>query len=172
MKRELAERFNQEVENHRKALLYYARNCDWKTFEAKAGRLFDYVESIEFRELERRFFTVFNLILVVLVVAVIALFTVNFEVHQDLLRLKHIFVVSALAVISYEFFFYLDYRTYINFKTFSFKKRRESFIRNIEQDFRGYAAQPEPGAALSSRKETDLGSGFCCSGGCGTPAVS
>ena len=172
MKRELAERFNQEVENHRKALLYYASNCDWKTFEAKAGRLFDYVESIEFMELERRFFKVFNLILVVLVVAVIALFTVNFEVHQDLLRLKHAFVVSALAVSSYEFFFYFDYRMYINFKSFSFKKRRENFIRNIEQDFRGYAAQSERSAALSSRKETDLGGGFCCSGGCGGPAAS
>jgi hypothetical protein len=147
MKRELAERFNQEVENHRKALLYYARNCDWETFEAKAGRLFDYVESIEFQELERRFFTVFNMILAVLAVGVIALLTVNFEAHQDLLRLKHAFILSALAVSSFELYFFLDYRIYIHVKSYSFKKRRENFIRNIERDFRSYSAQSERSAA-------------------------
>ena len=147
MKRELAEQFNQEVDNYRKALLYYARKCDWETFKAKAGRLFDYVESVEFRELERRFYRVFNLILGILALAVIGLFSAAFGVHQDLMRLKNIFVVSALAVSSYEIFFFIDYRMYINFKTFSFKKRRENFIRGIEQDFRRYAVQSERRAA-------------------------
>src|SRR5512142_975493 len=101
MKRELAERFNREVENHRKALLYYARKCDWETFKAKAGRLFDYVESVEFRELERRFYSIFNLILGFLVLAVIGLMMVDFQVHQELLRFKNTFVVSALAVSGY-----------------------------------------------------------------------
>jgi hypothetical protein len=141
MKRELAEQFNQEVDNYRKALLYYARNCDWRTFEAKAGRLFDYVESVEFRELERRFYRTFNLILGILVVAVVGLFSMDFGVHQELLRMKSAFVMSAFAVSSFELYFFIDYRIYINFKTCSFEKRRESFIRGIEQDFRGYTAQ-------------------------------
>ena len=59
-----------------------------ETFEEKAGRMFDYVESIEFRELQRRFYMVFNLILVVLVLGVIVLCGVDFQAHQELLRLR------------------------------------------------------------------------------------
>lgn len=147
MKRELAEQFSQEVDNYRKALLYYARKCDWETFKTKAGKLFDYVESVEFRELERRFFRVFSFILAVLVLAVVGLFSVDFGGHQDLMRLKNVFILSALAVSSFELYFFLDYRMYINFKTFSSKKRRENFIRSIERDFRRYAVLSERRAA-------------------------
>jgi hypothetical protein len=147
MKRQLAVRFNQEVENHRKALLYYARKCDWETFEAKAGRLFDYVESIEFMELERRFFTVFNLILGFLILAIVGFLTVDFEVHRELFRFKNSFVMTALAVSSFELYFFIDYRLYIGVKTRCYKKRRENFIRNIERDFRGFAVQKERSAA-------------------------
>jgi len=147
MKRQLAERFNQEVENHRKALLYYARKCDWETFEAKAGRLFDYVESIEFMELERRFFTVFNLILGVLILAIIGLLTVDFEVHRELFKFKNSFVMTTLAVSSFELYFFIDYRLYVGVKTRYYKKRRENFIRNIEKDFRGFTVQKERSAA-------------------------
>lgn len=147
MKKELAELFNQEVESYRNGLLYYARKRDWETFEEKAGRLFDYVESIEFRELERRFFTVFNLILAVLVLAVIMLFSVDFQVHTELLRLKSGFILSAVAVSSFELYFYIDYRMFIGIKTFSYKRRRENFIKGIEQDFQSYAVQGERKAA-------------------------
>jgi hypothetical protein len=143
MERQLAERFNQEVENHRKALLYYAGKCDWETFEAKAGRLFDYVESIEFMELERKFFTVFNLILGFLILAIIGLLTVDFEVHRELFKFKNSFVMTALAVSSFELYFFIDYRLYVGVKTRFYKKRRENFIRNIERDFRGFAVQQE-----------------------------
>jgi signal transduction histidine kinase len=147
MRKELAELFNQEVERYRKGLLYYARKRDWETFEEKAGRLFDFVESIEFRELERRFFTVFNLILAALVLAVIALVSVDFQVHQELLRLKSGFILSALAASSFELYFYIDYRMFIGIKTFSYKRRRDNFIKGIEQDFRSYAVQGECSAA-------------------------
>jgi hypothetical protein len=147
MERQLAERFNQEVENHRKALLYYARKCDWETFQAKAGRLFDYVESMEFRELERRFYSIFSLVLGFLVLAVIGLVTVDFQVHQELLRLKNAFVMSAVAVSSFELYFYVDYRMYVDVKTRYYRKRRETFIREIERDFRGVAVQQERRAA-------------------------
>ena len=147
MKRQLAERFNHEVENHRKALIYYARKCDWETFQAKAGRLFDYVESIEFRELERRFYSVFSLVLGFLVLAVIGLVTVDFQMYQELPRLKTAFVMSAIAVSSFELYFYVDYRMYIDVKTRCYRKRRETFIREIERDFRGFAVQKERNAA-------------------------
>jgi len=62
MKRELNERFNYEVDRYRKALLFYAKQCQWDTFKANAGRLFDYVESIEMSEIERRFFNISKII--------------------------------------------------------------------------------------------------------------
>ena len=147
MKKALAEEFNQEVDNYRKALVYYAQRRDWETFQDKAGRMFDYIESIEFKELERRFFTVFNLILSLLILAVILLFSVDFEAHHELLRLKTVFTLSATAVSSFELYFFIDYRLYTRIKTLSYKKRRNLFVRNIAQDFSSYAAQSEQIAA-------------------------
>ncbi|MGE5174102.1 MAG: hypothetical protein ACM3MD_09770 [Betaproteobacteria bacterium] len=149
MKKELAEQFNQEVDGYRNALLYCARKCDWESFKAKAGKLFDYVESIEYSEIERRFFTVFTSILVVLCLAIIALFGVDFEANPELQRLKQSFVAAAIAGSSFEIYFFLDFRMYMDFKTSFYKKRREKFIRNMEQDFRGHAMQTGRNAAAS-----------------------
>lgn len=147
MKKELAEQFNQEVETYRRALLYYAKICDWQTFEAKAGRMFDYVESVELRELERRFFNAFNLILGALIMAVIIYFNVDFEAHLEWVRWKNVFLLSAIAACSFELYFYLDYRIYIKVKTTYYRKRRENFIRGLEEDFRNYTPQTVRNAA-------------------------
>jgi hypothetical protein len=143
----MEQQFNQEVENYRKALLYHARTCDWEAFKAKAGRMFDYVEAIEYSELERRFFTNFNTILAVLAVIIIALFQVDFAVTPDLMRLKNIMVLAGLGVSSFELYFYLDYKIYIRVKTVRYSERRENFVRNIEKDFRNYVVQSERKAA-------------------------
>lgn len=135
------------MEGYRKALLYFARKCDWDTFHAKAGTLFDYIEAVEFQELERRFFTWFTLILFVLILAVIALFSVDFQVHREWLRHKYLFILSALAVSSYELFFYVNYRYYIRGKTCCYGRRRERFIRGIEQDFKNFSREAEARAA-------------------------
>lgn len=148
MERELAEQFNREVETYRKALLFYARKCDWEEFKAKAGRLFDYVESIEFSELERRFFHAFTLLLAVLGLAVIALFSMDVTLYPGLLlRLKNTLVLAALGASSFELYFYINYRMYVGQRRLYSKKRREKFIREIEQDFQAYAVQAERKAA-------------------------
>lgn len=147
MRKGLEEQFNQEVENYRKALLYHARVSDWETFKAKAGKMFDYVEAIEYSELERRFFTNFNVILVVLIAIVIALFKVDFAVTPDLMRLKNAMILAGLGVSSFELYFYLDYKIYMRVKTVYYPKRREKFIKNIENDFRAYVLQAERKAA-------------------------
>ncbi|HYA89023.1 MAG TPA: hypothetical protein VEI57_18445 [Nitrospirota bacterium] len=143
MKKGLAELFNKEVESYRSWLLYYARKCDWETFEEKAGRMFDFVESIEIKELERRFYLVFNLILAALVMGVVLLFCVDYQAHQELLRLKSSFILFAVAVSSFELYFFIDYRMFIGSKTFTYKQRREKFIKGIEKDFRRYAIEGE-----------------------------
>ncbi len=147
MRRELAEQFNREVDNYRKTLTILAERCDWKGFEAKAGRLFDYVESVEFMEIERRFFRIFNLILSVLILVIIGLFSVDFNLHQELLRFKNVFILTAIAVSSFELYFFVDYRIFAQGRTFGYRKRRENFIRAIERDFRSYASHAERKAA-------------------------
>ncbi len=147
MKKELAEQFNREVDGDRNALLSCARKCDWESFKAKAGKLFDYMESIEYSELERRFFTVFTPILIVLSLAIVALFGVDFDANPELQRLKQSFIAAAIAGSSFELYFFLDFRMYVDIKTSFYKKRREKFIRDIEQDFRGYTIQARRNAA-------------------------
>ena len=143
MKRGLEKQFNQDVESYRKALLYHARISDWETFKAKAGRMFDYVEAIEYSELERRFFKNFNVILVTLILIVVALFNIDFGVTPELMRLKNAFVLVGLGMSSFELFFYVDYRTYMRVKTVYYAERRDRFIRNVESDFRSYVLQAE-----------------------------
>jgi len=147
MKKELAEQFSQEVEGHRRALLYYAEVSEWEEFKARAGRLFDYVESVEFSELERRFFNIFTPILSALGLVVIALFGVDFEVYTEWRGIRNAFLLSALTASSFELYFYLDFRMYVRIRTAYSRKRRESFIRNMEQDFRGFVRQTERIAA-------------------------
>lgn len=147
MRKGLEKQFNQEVETYRKALLYHARTSDWETFKAKAGKMFDYVEAIEYSELERRFFTNFNVILAVLAAIVVALFMVDFAVTPELMRLKNSMILASLGVSSFELYFYLDYKIYMKVKVRHYTDRRETFIRNIEKDFRSYVLKTERKAA-------------------------
>jgi hypothetical protein len=142
MKKELAEQFNQEVDRYRNALLYEARKSDWEAFDARAGKLFDYVESIEFSELERRFLTVFTPILAVLGLVALALLGVDVQAHPELMRLKNTVILAGLAASSFELYFFIDYRIYMRIKTSYYKRRRENFIRNMELDFRAYTLRP------------------------------
>lgn len=141
MKKKLAEQFSREVESYRGALLFCAKKRDWEEFKAKAGRLFDYVESVERVELEKRFFTIFSAILAALVLAVIALFSVNFEVNPESMRLKNTVLFTALAASTFELYFFLNYRTFAGARTSLYKERRENFIKNIEKDFRNFDLQ-------------------------------
>ena len=58
MNQELNQLFSEEVNRYKNALLFCAKQCEWETFKINAGRLFDYVESIEMSELERKFFNI------------------------------------------------------------------------------------------------------------------
>jgi hypothetical protein len=143
MKKTAREAFNREVDTYRKALLYYARTRDWPAFEAKAGRMFDYVEAVERSELERRFYSLFLLILAGLVVAVIALLSIHFEVSPPLIRLKNTILFGAIVASTFELYFYINYRTYTGDRVSFYRERRKSFIDNLERDFRTYCLQNE-----------------------------
>lgn len=141
MKKEFSERFNDEVEGYRRALLYHARTAEWETFKMKAGSLFDYVEVVEVSEVERRFFKLFTSILVALVGVVIAVMNIDVAVHPDLQRVRYTIILLGMAASCFEVYFFLGFRRYRAAKAAHYHQRRDAFIRNIEQDFRLAAAE-------------------------------
>ncbi len=144
MKKERAKQFSQEVEHYRRALLWCARVRDWDALKTKAGTLFDYVESVERVELERRFYAVFYIVLGALALAVIALCSVNFGVSPALIGLKNSVMLVALMMSGFELYFFYNYRKYAGVRMAVYQKRRENFIRSIEQDFRGFSTSGKP----------------------------
>ena len=145
MDREFANRINEEVERYKNALLYYAKLCEWDSFKSKAGALFDYLEAIELSEIQRKFFRVFKIILLGLVIIIVIILKMNGEAYPALLRFKDSIVIMAIAGSCFELYFFLDFRLYVEHKMSWYKKRREQFIRNMEKDFREIIVQPVSG---------------------------
>jgi hypothetical protein len=148
MKRDFYDRFNVEVERYRKMLLHYARSQEWDVFERKAGSLFDYLERVELTVLERKFFTVFMFILAVLLATVVVIVAVDGNVYPAFEKSRNGVIISALALSCYELYFFLDFRNYVKAKSSRKTKRKERFIREIEQDFREMTASGEEEGTL------------------------
>jgi len=143
MDRELYQKIDVDVERFRKALVYYARASEWEIFENKAGSLFDYLEAIELTVLERKFMRIFRLILGILIVAVIIVMKLDSGIFPSLIQYKGAFALVTIAGACYELYFYLDFQIYVKAKMSWYKKRRERFIRNIEDDFRSLVVRSE-----------------------------
>ncbi len=136
MTKEFAHSFNDEIERYRNILLQYARKCEWDAFERIAGKFFDYVESIELGEINNKFSRTFGVILLALLLSLIAIFWIDLASHPELTRLKEAIILLAIAVTCFELFFFFNFRTYVARKLSSFKKRRDSFVKGIEMDFK------------------------------------
>jgi hypothetical protein len=136
MEKRLNKTFNKEVEKYRRILLSCADKSEWNTFKTNAGRLFDYVESIEVSEIERRFFRISGVIMGVLFLSVILIVSMNFDLREEMMRLRKLIILTALMGSSYQLYFFLNFRRYLGQKKSNYERRRERFIRNIEEDFR------------------------------------
>lgn len=128
--------FNKEITQYKKTLLFYAKKCDWQRFKLNAGQLFDYVESTEMSETEKRFFRITKGIVAVLFIMLILIVKMNPERYPELAPINELMTLAAVAVCCFEVYFFYNFRIYIKAKSFFYKKRREKFIRNIEQDFK------------------------------------
>jgi hypothetical protein len=136
MKRTLSDKFNHEVNKYKNSLLFCAKQSEWDTFKEHAGRLFDYVESIEVSEFERRFFRIFKTVLGFLLLAVIVILKMNPDMYPGLANIKDKMIVLAVAGCCFEVYFFYNFRMYMKGKTLYYKKRRQKFIYNIENDFK------------------------------------
>jgi len=136
MNRTLHRGFNREVSRYRNSLLFYAKLCDWETFNSSAGSLFDYIESVEIKEMERKFFKIFKVILSFIFIAVCFIISVNHESYPRMNRIKEVMIIAALSGCCYELYFFISFRFYMKHKNTFYNKRRERFIVNIKGDFR------------------------------------
>lgn len=136
MENELYNKFNDEINRYRNSLLFYAKKCDWDTFKVNAGRLFDYCESFEMSVIEKKVLRITKIILAVLFVMVVVIVKMNPDIYPELARVKELMTLIAILTCFFEVFFLLNYRMYMKGKTSCYKKRRERFIINIQQDFK------------------------------------
>jgi len=136
MNRTLHKTFNREVSQYKNSLLFYAKLCDWETFKLKAGHLFDYLESVEIREIERKFFKIFKVILSFLFIAVFFIILLNTEANPEMSNIKQNLIIAALAGCCYDLYLFITFRYYMKHKETFYRKRRERFIVNIKGDFR------------------------------------
>ena len=126
--------FNSAVDEYRKALLREARKCKWAAFEVLAGRLFDYVESVEMFVMERKFFRIFCAVMLGLFFLVLIIFKVDFSSTPH--RIRELAIIAAISGTCFEFFFFFNFRVYKGNKVKFYNDRRATFIRNIEKDFK------------------------------------
>lgn len=136
MKKNLYGPFNEEIQRYRNSLVEYAKRCEWDRFKASAGRLFDYCETVEASEIERRFMKIFGIIMFFILLWVAFIFRIQIGNSPELTGIKKILWLSAIAGGFFEFYFFLNFRIYMDYKTAFYKKRRDTFIRDIERDFR------------------------------------
>lgn len=140
MRRDIRMAFNEEVERYRRALIFAAKACEWTTFKTRAGRLFDYIESVEVSEIERKFFRVFlSILCVVIFIAIIM--NADSLPSPYLSKYREKLTLIALSIACYEFYFLYSFQLFMKAKMACYRKRREDFIRNIENDFRDMVHQ-------------------------------
>ncbi|MDA8432935.1 MAG: hypothetical protein M0Z60_08235 [Nitrospiraceae bacterium] len=135
MEKRLRKAFNEDVEKYRRILLSCANKSDWETFKMNAGRLFDYIESIEISEIERRFYRISWVIIGALFFSVIVIVSMNFDLREEIIRLRKLMGLAALMGGSFQLYFYLNFLWYLEQKNAHYERRRERFISNIEKDF-------------------------------------
>ncbi len=135
-KKRFADKMNREIEEFRRALIFEANNCDWDTFEGKAGMLFDYLESIEVSEIRRMFSLILRITGAVLLLAGLALALVSSGSNPPMLRFEAVLIVSIAGGLIFEALFFVDFRVVTRFKASHRSRRRKRFVRNIENDFR------------------------------------
>ncbi len=131
-----ANKLNDEISRYKRALIFFAKTCDWFSFYSNAVTLFEYLESVELSLLKRKLHQVIEIITVALVLAVVIFSSVNITASPLLMKYRGPLVIIAAAAILFELFLLVELRLYTSIKTRNQQKRKDRFVRNIEHDFK------------------------------------
>ncbi len=131
-----ANKLNDEISRYKKALIFFAKTCDWFAFHSNAARLFEYLESVELSLLKRKYHQVIEIISVALVLAIVVFSSVNITDSPLLIKYRGQLVLIAAAAILFELLLLIELRLYGDIKAKNQQKRKEWFIRNIEHDYK------------------------------------
>ncbi len=138
MEKALEKTFNEEVNKYRNLLLGCAKKSEWNTFKVNAGKLFDYCESIEMSVLRKKFFGISKVIMIALVFVVVLVCRMNPSMQCEIPKIRELLILGGICGCSFQLYFFLNFRKYMERKMTSYKYRRDRFIRSIEADFRTY----------------------------------
>ena len=136
MDKQFTKRLDNEISRYRKTLDYFAKTCDWKNFHRNAATLFDYLESAELFLLKKKIYQLFDIILIVLAVTFVMLSTLSGTVSPWLMKYWGQLALSVAVAIFLGVLFFLELRMYTSFKATRLKKRKEEFIKNMENNFK------------------------------------
>jgi hypothetical protein len=161
MRRDMYTAFNAEINRYRDALYYYAQRNEWQTFKANAGKLFDYCETVEASEIERRFIRIFWIIIGVVITGLFLMIRIEPGTLPGFQNVKRLIFFMTFAGSCFDLYFYLNFRVYMNQKIVHYKKRKEHFIIAIEEDFRTDVPviRPEKQAVVEQDPAEKVGQG-------------
>jgi len=136
MDKQFARMLDNEISRYRKALDYFAKTCDWKNFQRNAATLFDYLEFVELSLLKNKIYQLFDIIFVVLAVTFVLFSTLSGTVSPVLMKYWGQLVLGVVAASFLGVLFYLKLRMYASIKAARLTKRKEQFIKKIEDSFK------------------------------------
>ncbi len=101
--------------------------------------LFDYLESIETSEIRRIFSRIFRVTAAIVLLAGSALGIISSGSNPALLQhYESYLIVLIFSGILFLVWFHMDYRIITGLKASRRSRRRDKFVRNIEDDFRSH----------------------------------
>ncbi|KPK30166.1 MAG: hypothetical protein AMK70_14665 [Nitrospira bacterium SG8_35_1] len=104
-------------------------------------------------EIEHKFFKISKVMVAILFLFLVVIFQIDPAIHPEYARFRELLILTAIAGCCFEVYFFFNFRMYMKGKTLYYTARKEDFIRNIEEDFRGFTI---PGEAAQEREETTL----------------
>jgi hypothetical protein len=86
--------------------------------------------------LEKKFFRISGVVMCILFLSVALIVGMSFDIKEEIIRIRKLMILAALMGSSFQLYFFVNFWRYMGQKMTYYERRRERFIKNIEQDFR------------------------------------
>ncbi len=138
MDEKFQEKLNAEIERYKKALLFFARVCDWESFRANAAKLFEYLESVEVSLLKKKFYRAVTIILIAIAAAVGVFSILSRNGGPFFEKYRVVVALGAAVGLFFELLLVLEMQLYLSFMASRQKRREARFIKGITDDAKAY----------------------------------